>query len=386
MDVIVQILSSGLTIGAMYAVSTIGLALVYGSLNMLNMSHGALLALGGYVCLYAMASLGLPALLAVPAAMAVCGVAGLLIYHLAARPMLSSRNFETQIFIATIGIGAVLENLILRTFGPQPVAQPLNLAGAITIGGVHIPSQNILILAVSVSMMVAVAVLVVTCPCALSLATPAAMLAAAGNLARGGVLVRRLQGLEALAKVDTLVFDKTGTLTRDAMVLDAVETREGVLPEQALAMAAALAQHSLHPVSRALVNEQASRLAASQQQGGQYPTWLCDAVTESAGEGVAGLAQGSCLNVAGASPVSLRLGSASYCSVPARCVPGLQVHLRDDQGWLASFVLQEDLRPQAAEAVSAMRALGIDVFMLSGDGVMSVARVSAQAGITPKTS
>ena len=159
MDVIVQILSSGLTIGAMYAVSTIGLALVYGPLNMLNMSHGALLALGGYVCLYAMASLGLPALLAVPAAMAVCGVAGLLIYHLAARPMLSSRNFETQIFIATIGIGAVLENLILRTFGPQPVAQPLNLAGAITIGGVHIPSQNILILAVSVSMMVAVAVL-----------------------------------------------------------------------------------------------------------------------------------------------------------------------------------------------------------------------------------
>ena len=232
------------------------------------------------------------------------------------------------------------------------------------------------------ALMVAVAVLVVTCPCALSLATPAAMLAAAGNLARGGVLVRRLQGLEALAKVDTLVFDKTGTLTRDAMVLDAVETREGVLPEQALAMAAALAQHSLHPVSRALVNEQASRLAASQQQGGQYPTWLCDAVTESAGEGVAGLAQGSCLNVAGASPVSLRLGSASYCSVPARCVPGLQVHLRDDQGWLASFVLQEDLRPQAAEAVSAMRALGIDVFMLSGDGVMSVARVSAQAGIT----
>lgn len=159
MDVIVQILSSGLTIGAMYAVSTIGLALVYGSLNMLNMSHGALLALGGYVCLYAMASLGLPALLAVPAAMAVCGAVGLLIYHLAARPMLSSRNFETQIFIATIGIGAVLENLILRTFGPQPVAQPLNLAGAIAIGGVYIPSQNILILAVSVAMMVAVAVL-----------------------------------------------------------------------------------------------------------------------------------------------------------------------------------------------------------------------------------
>ncbi|HVL45017.1 MAG TPA: HAD-IC family P-type ATPase, partial [Acidovorax sp.] len=61
------------------------------------------------------------------------------------------------------------------------------------------------------ALMVAVAVLIVTCPCALSLATPVAMLTAAGTLARHGVLVRNLQGLEALAQVDTLVFDKTGT-------------------------------------------------------------------------------------------------------------------------------------------------------------------------------
>jgi hypothetical protein len=137
----------------MYAVSTIGLALVYGSLNMLNMSHGALLALGGYVCLYAMTALGLPAVLAVPAAMAVCGVVGLLIYHLAARPMLASRSFETRIFIATIGIGAVLENVIMRSFGPQPVAQPLNLPGRSPSAPCTCPNQNILILAVAVLMM-----------------------------------------------------------------------------------------------------------------------------------------------------------------------------------------------------------------------------------------
>lgn len=159
MDVIVQIIASGLTLGAMYAISTIGLALVYGSLNMLNMAHGALLALGGYVCLYVMTVLGLPAILGVIAAMVVCGVAGLLIYYLAANPMLASKNFETQIFIATIGIGAVLENVILRVFGPQPVAQPLNLTGAVVIGNVHIPYQNILILAVAVGLMGAVALL-----------------------------------------------------------------------------------------------------------------------------------------------------------------------------------------------------------------------------------
>ena len=157
MDVLVQIIASGLTLGAMYAVSTIGLALVYGALNMLNMAHGAVLALGGYVCFYAMTVLGLPAVAGVVAAAIVCGGVGLGIYHLAARPMLKSPNFETQIFIATIGIGAVLENVILRLFGPQPKAQPLNIAGALHIGNVSIPLQNVLILAVALAMMAGVA-------------------------------------------------------------------------------------------------------------------------------------------------------------------------------------------------------------------------------------
>ena len=157
MDVLIQIIASGLTLGAMYAVSTIGLALVYGALNMLNMAHGAILALGGYICFYVMTVLGLPAIVGVAAAALICGTVGLAIYHLAARPMLNSANFETQIFIATIGIGTVVENVILRLFGPQPKAQPLNLHGALQIGHVSIPLQNILILGVAVAMMVGVA-------------------------------------------------------------------------------------------------------------------------------------------------------------------------------------------------------------------------------------
>jgi Cu2+-exporting ATPase len=101
--------------------------------------------------------------------------------------------------------------------------------------------------------MVAVAVLIVTCPCALSLATPVAMLTAAGTLARHGVLVRNLQGLEALASVDTLVFDKTGTLTRDGMACircGAPWAGPGTRPWR---LAATLARQSMHPASRAMV-------------------------------------------------------------------------------------------------------------------------------------
>lgn len=223
------------------------------------------------------------------------------------------------------------------------------------------------------ALMVAVAVLVVTCPCALSLATPAAMLASAGALARGGVLVRRLQALEAMATVDTLVFDKTGTLTRDAMVLGAVTVRPGTTPEEALGMAAALAQHSLHPVSRALAGaavHEAGRTSVAQ--------WECPAVTEFAGQGVSGEATDLS---AGGPGRPVRLGSARFCGVEPSGTAGLQAYLADSSGWLATFELKEDLRPEAANVVAQLAAHGVAVHMLSGDSTEAVARVAAQAGI-----
>jgi branched-subunit amino acid ABC-type transport system permease component len=103
--------------------------------------------------------LGFPAPAGVLAAIVVCGAVGLVIYYAAAQPMLRSGNFETQIFIATIGIGAIIENVILRLFGPQPTPQPLNLGGALVIGAVHIPHQNLLILGVALGLMATLALL-----------------------------------------------------------------------------------------------------------------------------------------------------------------------------------------------------------------------------------
>lgn len=159
MDVVIQIIASGLTLGAMYAVATIGLSLVYGSLNMLNMAHGALLTLGGYICYATITHLGFPAVAALIAAACVCAMAGLLIYMFATLPLLRSENFETNIFIATIGIGSIIENLMLKAFGPYPIPQPLNVSGQVVIGNVYIPAQNILILATALILMGAVAFL-----------------------------------------------------------------------------------------------------------------------------------------------------------------------------------------------------------------------------------
>lgn len=220
------------------------------------------------------------------------------------------------------------------------------------------------------ALMVAVAVLVVTCPCALSLATPAALLAAAGNLARHGVLVRQLNALEALAAIDMVLFDKTGTLTRDAMALAQTRTRSGTSHAQALALAAALAQHSLHPASRTLCS------AAEQLQVRSVHS--VEGVTEVAGQGLAGVVQSSSPAPQG---MGLRLGSAVFCGVPAQASDQLQVYLSDAQGWLATFVLQEELRADAVETVSTLQAAGIEVHLLSGDAAGAVAQVASRLGI-----
>ncbi len=216
------------------------------------------------------------------------------------------------------------------------------------------------------ALMVAVAVLVVTCPCALSLATPAAMLAAAGNLARHGVLVRNLQALESLAEIDTLIFDKTGTLTQDGQRIKQVFTAEGISSSYALSVAAALAKNSLHPLSRAIVQ--------SYKASGAPPIEAID-VIEQIGQGLEGRVD-----------ELVRMGSLAFCSPKNKGIPDeahvCQVHLCTEKEWLASWQMSEDLRADAKQSVQSLKDLGVDVWLLSGDRPHSVQQVAQLVGIT----
>ena len=218
----------------------------------------------------------------------------------------------------------------------------------------------------AMALMAAVAVLVVTCPCALSLATPTAMLTTAGLLARNGVLVRRLQAIESLSDIDSVIFDKTGTLTEAAMQLKSVQTRSGVSGSQALQWAAGLAEHSLHPVSRTLVAAADSLTAVSMRD-----------VKELAGLGLEGWPVSNAANIL--SP--LRLGSGLFCKVNATCDTGRCVYLADQQGWMATFEFVEAIRPDAARTVNDLLKNGLSVYMLSGDAKAAVKAVADKLGI-----
>ncbi len=213
---------------------------------------------------------------------------------------------------------------------------------------------------------VAVAVLIVTCPCALSLATPAAMLASAGALAGSGTLVRRLQAFETLSGTDVVIFDKTGTLTHDRLDLAAVRLREGESEDSVLAAAAALAKGSLHPVSRGIVRE-AERLGAT--------SLVVHEMSEKAGHGMSGLS---------ATGQRLRLGSADFCDVPKlnrleASTPS--AYLADEHGWLATFEMREGLREDARSCIDTLRAMGLETWLLSGDRLAPAARIGEQVGV-----
>jgi branched-subunit amino acid ABC-type transport system permease component len=141
----------------MYAISTVSLSLVWGALNVLNMAQGALLTLGGYFAYAAVASFGFPPAMAVAMTVMLGGLVGLVMYLAVLRQMLDTEGFEVNVIIATVGIGTVLENLMLKVFGAYPIRQPIMWEGGFFVGRTHIPYNSVVIVVASVGLMLALA-------------------------------------------------------------------------------------------------------------------------------------------------------------------------------------------------------------------------------------
>lgn len=214
------------------------------------------------------------------------------------------------------------------------------------------------------ALMTAAAVLIVTCPCALSLATPAAMLASASAFVKRGILIRRLQAIESIANIDTVIFDKTGTLTNEQIAVTTIECRDGTSESEALSLAQALAQHSMHPVSRAL---SAHKIDNSQ-------TIAVRDVSEQVGAGIVATLVDSTQRIC--------LGSAQFCGLVRDHASAQQVYLSDDNGWLATFTLQESLKAGAKQTIQALADLNLHTELLSGDQLQTVASTANNIGIT----
>jgi Cu2+-exporting ATPase len=214
---------------------------------------------------------------------------------------------------------------------------------------------------------ITLSVLVVTCPCALSLATPTAVTAASGALTRMGLLTTRGHALETLAQVSHVLFDKTGTLTRGILQLSDVRllaaNRAG--RERCLAIAAALESGSEHPVAKAL-----------SVHADSVPR--VEGLTALPGEGMQGEVDGRRYRIGNPAYVASLSGAAHR--EPETSAATL-VLLGDEDGILARFELRDELRADAVPAIDELRALGLEIEILSGDAVGAVHRVAGQLGI-----
>ncbi|WNJ99893.1 heavy metal translocating P-type ATPase [Thalassospiraceae bacterium LMO-JJ14] len=206
------------------------------------------------------------------------------------------------------------------------------------------------------SLMAAIAVLIITCPCALGLAVPAVQVVASSRLLRAGVLVKAADALERLSDIDTVVFDKTGTLT-----LGHPELIGGTYDTAQLSLAAALAQHSRHPLSKALC-------AAAPASDGAISD-----VREEPGYGLEGMHDGR----------RLRLGSGAWCGVdgPAGDQDGTEICFAIDGKRVAVFRFEDTLRPDAREVIAELAKMGLGIELLSGDTPHAVAHAASALGI-----
>jgi Cu2+-exporting ATPase len=218
------------------------------------------------------------------------------------------------------------------------------------------------------ALMVTFAVLVVSCPCALSLATPAALAAAAGSLGRRQILAVRADAMEVLSRVTHVVLDKTGTLTTGRVQLVDVTTLGPTGALQCLALASALEQGSVHLVAVAL------RDAAP-------PTCVATNVVAVTGGGVEGTVAGRRYRCGRPEWVAEIHASPLPPAAEQIEVEHTAVALADEQGWLAWMTFGDTLRPSARVLVDLLRNLGIEVSLVSGDRTATARHVAQTVGI-----
>ncbi len=220
-----------------------------------------------------------------------------------------------------------------------------------------------------------VAVLIVGCPCALILATPAAMVAAIGGLARRGLLARGGQVVQKTSEIDTIVFDKTGTLTTGKFEIIKILTTEGHSEEQVLGLGAAAEASSDHPLAKVIVH-------SAQQRGVQTQAVEDAQIVPGRGaqchyEGQTIRAGNSTfLSDAGIDGLEKYLAAADHAGATA-------VLVASDRKLAGAILLRDTPRHGAHQAIHELEALGIqNIILLTGDRRKAADAMARVVGIT----
>lgn len=226
----------------------------------------------------------------------------------------------------------------------------------------------------------AVAVLVISCPCALGLATPVAIMVGTGKGAEMGILFKSAEALENLRSVDTVVLDKTGTVTRgkpavtDIVVALRADGTPAMSEKALLKLAAALERQSEHPLAEAIMAECETRGIVAR---------MVEDFSAVPGRGVTAR-EGQNAIAAG----NVRLMSELGVTVPAGLAEQFAAEGKTPlffakNGELAGTIaVADEVKETSARAIAALRSLGVDVRMLTGDNRVTAEAIARRVGLT----
>ncbi|MFD4544634.1 heavy metal translocating P-type ATPase [Streptomyces sp. NPDC058466] len=216
----------------------------------------------------------------------------------------------------------------------------------------------------------AVAVLIIACPCALGLATPTALMVGTGRGAQLGILIKGPEVLESTRRVDTVVLDKTGTVTTGRMKLQEVYVVDGAAENDVLRLAGALEHASEHPIAQAIAT-------GAQERAGDLPA--PERFENVPGRGVRGRVDGHEVTV-GRFPEELPQELARAKSA-AEAEGRTAVVVARDGAALGVLTVADAVKETSAEAVRALRALGLTPVLLTGDNRAVAEAVARAVGI-----
>lgn len=231
----------------------------------------------------------------------------------------------------------------------------------------------------SKALWITVSLLVITCPCALSLATPAALAASTGKLARDGVLIANGHSLERLTHITDAVFDKTGTLTAGKLSVAQFHRFSGSLNDsQLIEIAKLLEQHSEHPIARAIATFQPTCAAT--------PT-DCPKINNKInkiGHGISAqiqLGENSQIWAIGKPDFVAEIAGAQPEKLTELSQQGSLVALGNQQGFQAAFLLHDTIKPDTVEMLAKLSQQNINLHILSGDNEAAVSQLAQQLNI-----